>query len=225
MARKTKPSKPLIYVFCEGESEQAYTDYLRNKFADVAVIKRPSATGIFEEADVRFKKDPKFRNSAEVTDEIWFFFDVETKDIGKWDQRIKIIKRLRKLRKNPSIRVRLLMTTGCIEYWLMLHFKMFAPPVLTVADKERMFAEVVAREPAYEKGDYETTARIAEKYPTAVKNAQKTPHNLLPDGLPGLEDTDERNRWLHTNCKTFSTVNEAIIFLEQLKKMKDIEEY
>lgn len=225
MARKTKPSKPLIYVFCEGESEQAYTDYLRNKFADVAVIKRPSATGIFEEADVRFKKDPKFRNSAEVTDEIWFFFDVETKDIGKWDQRIKIIKRLRKLRKNPSIRVRLLMTTGCIEYWLMLHFKMFAPPVLTVADKERMFAEVVAREPAYEKGDYETTARIAEKYPTAVKNAQKTLHNLLPDGLPGLEDTDERNRWLHTNCKTFSTVNEAIIFLEQLKKMKDIEEY
>lgn len=225
MARKTKPSKPLIYVFCEGESEQAYTDYLRNKFADVAVIKRPSATGIFEEADVRFKKDPKFRNSAEVTDEIWFFFDVETKDIGKWDQRIKIIKRLRKLRKNPSIRVRLFMTTGCIEYWLMLHFKMFASPVLTVADKERMFAEVVAREPAYEKGDYETTARIAEKYPTAVKNAQKTLHNLLPDGLPGLEDTDERNRWLHTNCKTFSTVNEAIIFLEQLKKMKDIEEY
>mgnify|MGYP003284183296 FL=1 len=220
MARKTKPSKPLIYVFCEGESEQAYTDYLRNKFADVAVIKRPSATGIFEEADVRFKKDPKFRNSAEVTDEIWFFFDVETKDIGKWDQRIKIIKRLRKLRKNPGIRVRLLMTTGCIEYWLMLHFKMFAPPVLTVADKERMLAEVVDREPAYKKGDYETTARIAEKYPTAVKNAQKTLHNLLPDGLPGLEDTDERNCWLHMNCKTFSTVNEAITFLEQLKKME-----
>ncbi|HIV22517.1 MAG TPA: RloB domain-containing protein, partial [Candidatus Merdiplasma excrementigallinarum] len=188
------------------------------KFADVAVIKRPSSTGVFEEADARFKKDPKFQNSAEVTDEIWFFFDVETKDSGKWEQRIKIIKYLRRLRKNPNIRVRLLMTTGCIEYWLMLHFKMFAPPVLTVADKERMLAEVVAREPAYEKGNYEATARIAEKYPTAVKNAQRTLHNLLPDGLPGLEDTDERNRWLYTNCKTFSTVNEAITFLEQLSK-------
>lgn len=143
MARKTKPSKPLIYVFCEGESEQAYTDYLRNKFADVAVIKRPSATGLFEDADVRFKKDPKFRNSAEVLD----------------------------------------------------------------------------REPSYEKGNYEATARIAEKYPTAVKNAEKTLYNLLSDGLLGLEDTDERNRWLHTNCKTFSTVNEAITFLEQLKKI------
>ena len=28
-----------------------------------------------------------------VTDEIWFFFDVETKDIQKWDYRFKIIKR------------------------------------------------------------------------------------------------------------------------------------
>ena len=216
MARQMKSIKPLIYVFCEGESEQAYTDFLKKKFSDVAVIKRPSATGLFEEADDRFKKDPKFRNSAEVTDEIWFFFDVETKDAGKWDQRLKIMKKLRKLRRNPNIRVRLLMTTGCIEYWLMLHYKMFAPPVLSISDKEKMLAEVVAREPAYAKGDYTVTARIAENYPTAVTNAEKTVRNLLSDGLPGLEDTDERNQWLHTHCKTFSTVFEAIRYLEQL---------
>lgn len=218
MARQMKRTKPLIYVFCEGESEQAYTDFLKKKFAEVAVIKRPSAVGLFEEADSHFKKDPKYRNSAEVTDEIWFFFDVETKDIGKWNQRLKMIKRLRKLRKSPNIKVRLLMTTGCIEYWLMLHYKMFAPPVLSVTDKEKMLAEVVAREPAYIKGDYAATARIAEHYPTAVTNAKKALHNLLQDGLPGLEDTDERNQWLHTNCKTFSTVNEAITYLEQLGK-------
>ena len=211
-----KSIKPLIYVFCEGESEQAYTDFLKKKFSDVAVIKRPSATGLFEEADDRFKKDPKFRNSAEVTDEIWFFFDVETKDAGKWDQRLKIMKKLRKLRKNPNIRVRLLMTTGCIEYWLMLHYKMFAPPVISISDKEKMLAAVVAREPAYVKGDYTVTARIAEHYPTAVINAEKTVRNLLSDGLPGLEDTDERNQWLHTYCKPFSTVFEAIRYLEQL---------
>jgi len=32
MPRKVKPAKPLIYVFCEGESEQAYTDYLKKLF-------------------------------------------------------------------------------------------------------------------------------------------------------------------------------------------------
>lgn len=136
MSRSLKNTKPLIYVFCEGESEQAYTDFLKNRFSDVAVIKRPPSVGLFEEAEARFKKDRKYINSAEVTDEIWFFFDVEKKDIKKWDQRIKIIKYLRGLRKNQKIRVRLLMTTGCIEYWLMLHFKMFAPSVLTEAEKK-----------------------------------------------------------------------------------------
>lgn len=217
MSRSLKNTKPLIYVFCEGESEQAYTDFLKNRFSDVAVIKRPPSVGLFEEAEARFKKDRKYINSAEVTDEIWFFFDVEKKDIKKWDQRIKIIKYLRGLRKNQKIRVRLLMTTGCIEYWLMLHFKMFAPSVLTEAEKKRMLTELIGIEPAYEKGDYSSTARIAERYPTAIKNAEKTLHNLLQDGLPGLEDTDERNHWLCTNCRTFSTVNEAISFLEGLK--------
>ncbi len=217
MSRSLKNTKPLIYVFCEGESEQAYTDFLKNRFSDVAVIKRPPSVGLFEEAEARFKKDRKYINSAEVTDEIWFFFDVEKKDIKKWDQRIKIIKYLCGLRKNQKIRVRLLMTTGCIEYWLMLHFKMFAPSVLTEAEKKRMLTELIGIEPAYEKGDYSSTARIAERYPTAVKNAEKTLHNLLQDGLPGLEDTDERNHWLCTNCRTFSTVNEAISFLEGLK--------
>ena len=100
MPRRVKKEKPYIVVFCEGESEQAYIDFLKKEFRDVASIKRPSATGLFEVADDKFKKDKKYRDYTEVTDEIWFFFDVETKDISTWDARIKIIKRLRSLRKN-----------------------------------------------------------------------------------------------------------------------------
>lgn len=53
MPRKVKSAKPLIYVFCEGESEQAYTDYLKKTFSDVAVLKRPPDTGLFEEAEAK----------------------------------------------------------------------------------------------------------------------------------------------------------------------------
>ena len=194
MLRQFKKTKPLIYVFCEGESEQAYTDFLKKQFQDVAVIKRPSFTGLFDEADALFKKNIKYKNSAEVTDEIWFFFDVETKDIGKWNDRITIIKRLRKLRKNPNIRVRLLMTTGCIEYWLMLHYKMYVPPLQTVAEKERVIAEIAVKESTYVKGNQQAIFKIAENYPIAVINSEKTIKNLLQDGLPGLEDTDIRNQ-------------------------------
>lgn len=110
MPRQFRKQKPYIVVFCEGESEQVYTDFLRDKFKDVAVIRRPKATGLFEEAQDRFNKDPKFRN-----------------------------------------------------------------------------------------------------------NAAKTMKNLLPEGLPGVEDTDERNEWLCKNCKTFSNVHEAIIYLSGLR--------
>lgn len=145
MPRQLKRKKPYIIVFCEGESEQAYIDFLKKEFKDVAAIKRPSSTGLFEEADNKFKKDKSYRDYADVTDEIWFFFDVETKDVQKWDSRLKIIKQLRSLRKKPGIKVRLLMTTGCVEYWFMLHYKMFTPPIQTVAEKERIIAELIEK--------------------------------------------------------------------------------
>lgn len=217
--RKFKQEKRYIVVFCEGESEQAYTDFLKKEFKDVVSIKRsssPSSTGLFEEADSKFKKDKLYRDYAEVTDEIWFFFDVETKDKEKWDSRLKIIKRLRSLRKKSGITVRLLMTTGCIEYWFMLHYKMFTPSIQTVAEKERIIAELIEKVPDYQKGDFNSTFKIAQNYPEAVKNAKKILSNLIQDGLPGLEDTDERNCWLCKHCMTFSNVYEAIDYLTSL---------
>lgn len=151
--RKFQPEKPLIYVFCEGESEQAYAKFLKEHFADVAVLKIPSKTGLFSKAKNDFDKEPKYRNYAEVTDEIWFFFDVEADDCGKWDERWKIIETLRGLREKPNVHVRLLMTTACIEYWLMLHYKMMIPTSLTtVEDKERMRHQLIEIVPNYQKG-------------------------------------------------------------------------
>lgn len=216
MSRKVKTAKPLIYVFCEGESEQVYTDYLKKIFSDVAVLKRPPDTGLFEEAEAKFSKSPKYKNSIDVTDEIWFFYDVEEKDIPKWNDRLAIIKKLRKLRKKQGIRVRLLMTSGCIEYWFMLHYKYYTPKLITVPDKEKVINEVKKLIPTYAKGDYVSTEKIAVNYTVAIDNSKKTLKALVPDGLPCLEDTDIRNQWLNTKSVTFSNVYEAIEFLQGL---------
>ena len=194
MARKFLLPKPLIYVFCEGESEQAYTAYLKETFRDVAVIKIPSELGLFSTAKAKFAKDAKFRDIVSEVDEIWFFFDVEKSDQPNWDNHLKIIRHLRNLRKKPGVRVRLLMTTACIEYWLLL--------------------QVRNEVPEYQKGNRASTWKIAEHYKTAVENAQSILHRLQQDGLPTLEDTDERNRWLFCSSFTFTTVQEAIQFLE-----------
>lgn len=208
--------KPLIYVFCEGESEQCYAKFLKEEFEAVAEIKYPAKTGLFDEAVCKFNKEPRYRDSIGVTDEIWFFFDVEESDHTHCDKRFQIINKLRKLRKKPNIRVRLLMTTGCIEYWFMLHYQLLAPSIASKADKERMLGMVQQKVPLYTKGDYEQTKRIAQHYSVAVQNGRKTLENLLENGLPTLEETDERNRWLHQSSKTFTTVQEAIQYLESL---------
>lgn len=216
MPRKFRKEKPLIYIFCEGESEQAYAQFLKEHFSDVASIQYPKSTGLFTEARDKFKKEPKYRNSIDVTDEIWFFFDVEVSDHSKWNERQEIITKLRKLRRKPNIRIRLLMTTACVEYWFMLHYEMMSPALSTVADKERMRHMLEQRVPGYKKGDKDTTFKIARNYSTAVKHGSRVLRNLLNEGLPTLDDSDERNRWLHQSSKTFTTVQEAITYLEDL---------
>ena len=62
--------KAVIRVFCEGESEQAYTEFLKKRFSDVAVIKYPPETGLFECAVSHFRKDPSYRDYADVIDEV-----------------------------------------------------------------------------------------------------------------------------------------------------------
>ena len=161
-----------------------------------------------------FAKDAKFRDIVSEVDEIWFFFDVEKSDQPNWDNHLKIIRHLRNLRKKPGVRVRLLMTTACIEYWLLLHYKRIAPPLSTISDKESMLRQVRNEVPEYQKGNRASTWKIAEHYKTAVENAQSILHRLQQDGLPTLEDTDERNRWLFCSSFTFTTVQEAIQFLE-----------
>lgn len=220
MPRTFKRAKPLVYIFCEGESEQAYARFMKEHFSDVVSIKYPASTGLFSEARDKFKKDPRYRDYAEVTDEIWFFFDVEASDHDKWEERYRIMEKLRRLRKKPGIKVRLLMTTACIEYWFMLHYQMFAPALSSVADKENMRHLLEQKVPGYRKGDPQTTFRIAREYPTAIRHGERVLAGLQNDGLPTLEDTDERNRWLHQSSRTFTTVHEALRFLEQLNEME-----
>ena len=48
--------KAIIRVFCEGESEQAYTEYLKKKFSDVAVIQYPKEPGCLAEPKTDSRK-------------------------------------------------------------------------------------------------------------------------------------------------------------------------
>lgn len=221
MGRQIRKTKPLVYVFCEGESEQAYTKYLKKQFESSAVIKCVPQTGLFHDAKKKFENDARYRDNISEINEIWFFFDVEEEDISKWDKRLKIINSLRRKKKKPGIRVRLLMTTACAEYWFLLHYEMTTPPIHTAPDKERLLKRLQEFVPAYTKGDQDTTSEIAQNYETAIQNGMQILDSLLGDGMPVREDSDERNAWLYKSHRTFTTVHEAIQFLEETMQQAD----
>ena len=222
MARQVRNAKKGIYVFCEGESEEEYAKCLHAPFSDVATlhIPPPVSTGLFEDTKRKFDKEPRFRNNAEVIDEIWFFFDTEDCDVDQWEKRLKIIKRLRGLRKKPNVQVRLLMTSGCVEYWFLLHYEMAVPALHTVADKDNARRRVQQLVPGYEKGDPATIRQIAANWSVAVPRGEEVLARLTADGMPlvGTKNSDDRDAWLHRNEYTFTTVQEAIRFLESLRK-------
>lgn len=216
MARKQKLA---IYIFCEGESEIAYAKFLKDHFWDVVAIQKPVKGG-FEKALAKFKNNPKYRNNINQTDEIWFFIDVDAEqgDPDKWNNRLDKIKILRKLRKGQEIKVRLLMTTGCLEYWFCLHYEKLRPPIKTEPDKKWIENRLKKEVPNYEKGEADTTNQIAADYKTAVENGKWCLNQLRTEGNPRSESEDDVNQWLYQNTSTFTNVHEAIIFLQRLQE-------
>ena len=97
----------------------------------------------------------------------------------------------------------------------LLHYKKVVPSIQTVAEKENILKLLQNECPDYVKGDSNTTRKIANHFKQASMNGDWVLGQI--EGLPTLEDSDVRNRWLYQSSRTFTTVQEAIKFLENLK--------
>ncbi len=214
MARRTKVKEPkeLIYVFCEGESEIQYIEYMKNEFTKVSILK--PRKGMIPEAEKKFKNDPKLRDSLSETNEIWFFFDVESYDRDHWDDWAKSVKNLS--RSNKKLKVRFLMTTACIEYWFLLHYDQTAPSIQNQSDKEHVISRLREHVSHYKKADRDTIWEIAANYTTAIKNGEWTLDNIQRVQPIPNNSTQERDAWLFHCDHTFTTVHEAISHLKEL---------
>lgn len=225
MARQTRelPYKKAIYVFWEGESEEAYTKYLRQAFKNKSVINIHGEKGTFHTAQSYYRGNKRFQNDIHELDEIWFFFDTEIEKGGQWDENWECLKSIIETRKQDNpIRICLLMTTCCIEYWFLLHYERTAPSIATPADKERVTKRLRDKVASYKKGNYQSITAIAsQNQKEAIDNGRWTLKRLEQDGMPmrSPDNTSESDKWLFKGTSTFTTVHEA---LEMLINLPDI---
>ena len=79
------------------------------------------------------------------------------------------MRKLSRNQKDKKIKIRLLMTKACVEYWFLLHYKKTNPDIETPEDKLRIFRMLKKYENDYEKGDKYSTYSIASKIPSTAE--------------------------------------------------------
>ena len=219
MARTYKPRerKPYIIVFWEGESEEEYMKFMRSEFHEYLNLTVHTKKGTFEMARKAFSGKGVYADDLSEVDAIWFIFDTEPVLREKWYEYLGILKQLRRKCKHAD--TRLLMTKGCIEYYLLLHFEKCAPLIVTPADKENIMQKLIGKYCAdYAKGDSKSIYEIARYYPTAVENGEWSLRRIEQE-ISVTGDMDERDRRLFITDQTFSNVQEGIMYLMDLKKV------
>lgn len=98
--------KPQIWVFCEGETERAYVNFLRSKYRiPIEVVCHIAGTSITEAAISKYKQS----KPAHPKDRHFLLYDGDVEAVV---ERLKKIKHATLLLSNP-----------CIELWFLLHFK------------------------------------------------------------------------------------------------------
>lgn len=160
MSRERRPSrekriKPHFWVFCEGETEDAYIRYLRSKYRlPIEIISKVSGSDINEKYIERHKKG----KPTHEKDKNFLIYDADIKEVLK---KLKKIKDTTLITSNPSI-----------ELWFLLHYK----NQISTIDENKCIQELCNRNRnEYKKGflDKKLKERLRTKQSVAIDRAKK----------------------------------------------------
>lgn len=216
---RTRNSLRFVYVYYEGEgSEKAYLEFIKSKFQDVVIVR--GKKGFYPETEQDLDKPGSEINKKwDVINEIWFFFDIDPGTMmdgtfRSWNGLKNVVEKIHKRSRN--IKIRILMTTGCIEYWFVLHFEQTQPAMDGLPFKEKMMKQLKKHVPQYTKAGVETIKAFADsKMDCAIANGQRVMRSVTKSINLTNANKDQK---LYTSGATFSNVYEALVYLKSLKE-------
>ncbi|TVR38206.1 MAG: RloB domain-containing protein [Cryomorphaceae bacterium] len=157
-APKGKKMNPTFFVFCEGETEEAYVHFLKRHFRlpSIQIHSRVSRNKI----TARYIKNYKQDKPQHEKDRDFLMYDLDVP---------KILARLKKIKGAT-----LLVSNPCIELWFLLHFKNHQGE----CDPDFCTREMRNRNKGYQKGDLST--KLEEKLSTKMDQAVTRAKALEP---------------------------------------------
>ncbi len=108
-ANKKREINPLFIVFCEGETEESYSKYLKNKFRIPIEIKTKVTGQTISDKYISNHIREIRKGASSEKDKCYLMYDL---DSPEFSARIRVITNGIILASNP-----------CIEVWFLLHYR------------------------------------------------------------------------------------------------------
>lgn len=174
MARETKKyrkSTKLMYIFCEGKTEQNYFNKLK-VFEHTSKLKinakNPSETSALDLVKKAIKAKKKERYGKK--DIVVVIFDADKNNDQQLDETVRLAK------QNNILPI---FSNPCFEYWILCHYKYFTA---TLNRKEIKQLIIKKYYPTYKKSSLRIHEKTRDKIKTAIKNAKKIKEKHLREG-------------------------------------------
>ena len=159
MARKQRVSRgkamrPNFFVFCEGETEEAYIGILRAHYrAPIQIITKKTLLNITQALINRIKAN----YICTKNDRTFLMYDLDVPTV------------LERLKKIPN--ATLLCSNPCVELWILLHYTNQQTELTSKECVEKLCAIV----PFYRKGAISKTMELdlLQRMPQAIERAEK----------------------------------------------------
>ena len=161
-ASKRKKINPTLFVFCEGETEKAYVNFLKSLFRIPSIHIQPNIGG--NNITTEYIEKYKQNKPTHEKDINFLIYDLDVPEIL---QRLLKIKNSTLLLSNPSI-----------ELWFLLHYK----NQTANANSVYCCKELNNRNRIYKKGviDKKLKEKLISNFDTAIKRAKSLTKHKNP---------------------------------------------
>lgn len=159
---KGKKINPTLFVFCEGDTEEAYVNLLKSlyRIPSIQIRSKIGGNNITSEFIEKFKKG----KPTHEKDMNFLMYDIDVPEI---------IERLNNIDDST-----LLLSNPCIELWFLLHYKNQTANI----NSAKCCREMLNRNRVYKKGaiDKKLKEKLISKREDAVKRAKALTENNNP---------------------------------------------
>jgi hypothetical protein len=152
---KDRKINPHFWVFCEGETEEAYVCYLRTKYRiHIEIVSKITGSGINQKFITNYKKG----KPTHEKDKDFLLYDADEPNV---------------LSRMKELKAKLILSNPCIELWFLLHYKNQTSSLST----KECLRDLKNRNKSYIKGFIDS--KLKEKLDSKTTDARNRAKKLL----------------------------------------------